>query len=389
MSDAPAPSARILVVDDNEMNRDMLARRLVRQGYEVDVAENGRRALERARAASYDLMLLDVMMPELDGKEVLAQWVKDPVLQRVPVVMISASDETETVVRCIELGADDYLPKPFNPVILRARVGASLEKKRLRDRERLHTEGLERELAIGREIQATFLPETIPQPAGWEIAAWFEPARQCAGDFYDTFLLPGGRVGLVIADVCDKGVGAALFMALFRSLVRSTAEHLGADTSSAEIAVRTVAVTNDYIARTHGSSNMFATLFFGIVETATGEMRYVNGGHEAPLLLAAGGGVTRSLPPSGPAVGMMPESRYAAEDVRIEPGEILFAYTDGVTDSRGADGFFGRERLLSILERPIASAAGLLDELNRALRQHCGDGEHYDDLTLLAARRRT
>src|ERR1041385_4534629 len=119
------------------MTREMLSRRLVRQGYVVDVAENGRRALERARAGAYELMLLDVMMPELDGRQVLAEWFQDPNLKNIPVVMISASDETETIARCIELGADDYLPKPFDPVILQARVGASLEKKRLRDRERL------------------------------------------------------------------------------------------------------------------------------------------------------------------------------------------------------------------------------------------------------------
>jgi len=385
LSKAAAP-ARILVVDDNEMNRDMLARRLVREGYEVDVAENGRRALERAAESSYDLMLLDVMMPELDGKEVLARWVKDPVLRNIPVVIISASDETETVVRCIELGADDYLPKPFNPVILKARVGASLDKKRLRDRERLHTESLEKELAIGRQIQATFLPSTLPQPAGWEIGARFEPARQCAGDFYDTFPLPAGRLGLVIADVCDKGVGAALFMALFRSLTRSTAEQLG-EAESAEMAQRTVCATNAYIARTHGTSNMFATLFLGILETATGELRYVNAGHEAPLLLAPGGGVAHKLEPSGPAVGLMPDSSFEVREARIDPGQILFAYTDGLTDARGEAEFFGAARLMAILERPSSTADSLLEGLCREVRDHTGAAEPYDDLTLLAARR--
>ncbi len=383
MSASESP-ARILVVDDNEMNRDMLARRLVRQGYAVDVAENGRRALERARAAKYDLMLLDVMMPELDGRQVLEQWMQDAELRRTPVVMISASDDTETVARCIELGADDYLPKPFNPVVLRARVGASLEKKRLRDRERLYAESLERELAIGRTIQATFLPERLPEPPGWEIAALFEPARQCAGDFYDAFLLPDGRIALAIADVCDKGVGAALFMALFRSLLRSTAE-ASADAASEEVVARAVVRTNDYIARTHGRSNMFATLFFGVAEPRTGRVLYVNGGHEAPLLLSASGAVSAELSPTGPAVGMLAESSYAVAAAAIAPGETLFAFTDGVTDAKGADGFFGRERMLARLAP--SSAAGLLEAVGGAVSEHVGDAERYDDLTMLAIRR--
>jgi serine phosphatase RsbU (regulator of sigma subunit) len=381
---ATEPPARILVVDDNEMNRDMLARRLVRQGYVVDMAENGRRALECARAAKYDLMLLDVMMPELDGRQVLEQWMQDAELRNTPVVMISASDETETVARCIELGADDYLPKPFNPVVLRARVGASLEKKRLRDRERLYAESLERELAIGRRIQATFLPERLPEPPGWEIAALFEPARQCAGDFYDAFLLPDGRIALAIADVCDKGVGAALFMALFRSLLRSTAE-AAAEAGSDEVVRRAVVRTNDYIARTHGRSNMFATLFFGVADAATGELRYVNGGHEAPLRIFASGGVAEELPPTGPAVGMLAESSYAVATAALAPGETLFAYTDGVTDAKGATGFFGRERMLSLIAP--APAAGLLDRIAGAVREHVGESDRYDDLTMLAVRR--
>src|SRR5206468_2350062 len=115
-----------------------------------------------------------------------------------------------------ELGAADYLPKPFNPVVLRARVAATLARKRLEDRERLHVRSLERELEIGREIQRDFLPDALPEAAGWEIAAVFQPARQVSGDFYDGFPTADGAIALVVADVCDKGVGAALYMALFR-----------------------------------------------------------------------------------------------------------------------------------------------------------------------------
>ena len=122
----------ILVVDDNEMNRDMLSRRLKRLGHITAVAEDGEKALVAVRENDFDLVLLDIMMPNLNGYDTLERIKSDPVTQHVPVIMISAVDDLESVVRCIELGAEDYLFKPFNPVLLKARVGASLEKKRLR-----------------------------------------------------------------------------------------------------------------------------------------------------------------------------------------------------------------------------------------------------------------
>jgi DNA-binding response OmpR family regulator len=120
----------ILVVDDNEMNRDMLSRRLQRQGYTTDVAENGERALEMIQQSRYDLVLLDVMMPKINGYEVLEQVKQDEALRHIPIIMISAVDDLDSVVKCIELGAEDYLFKPFNPVLLKARVGATIDKHR-------------------------------------------------------------------------------------------------------------------------------------------------------------------------------------------------------------------------------------------------------------------
>ncbi|MGH7817171.1 MAG: adenylate/guanylate cyclase domain-containing protein [Candidatus Binatia bacterium] len=134
-------SANVLVVDDTEMNRDMMCALLAADGHQTAVAENGRLALEAIRNNSYDLILLDVMMPEMNGYQVLEQLKSDPILRDIPVIVLSALDEIGSVVRCIELGAEDYLPKPFDPVLLRARIGACLEKKRLRDQEvRLRSE---------------------------------------------------------------------------------------------------------------------------------------------------------------------------------------------------------------------------------------------------------
>ena len=379
-----AEIGRVLVVDDVEANRDLLSRRLKQQGHAVSVAENGRRALEMVRAEPFDLVLLDIMMPEMDGYQVLSEMMSDPALKHIPVIMISAVTEIDSVVKCIELGATDYLPKPFNPVLLKARVSATLEKKRLRDKERLWAKSLERELEIGREIQKSFLPEELPQVAGWEIAALFRPARQVAGDFYDAFSLPSsGRIGLVIADVCDKGVGAALFMALFRSLLRATATGAASGPEPGTELLRTVRLTNDYIARTHGRSNMFATLFFGVLDPATGSLLYVNGGHEAPVHFGPGGTKSR-LSPTGPAVGMMPDMPFEVRETRLEAGEGLLAFTDGVTDARGASGLYGEGRLLALLGQPVASAAALLDAIEAGVLAHAAGAEQADDITLLA-----
>ena len=151
----------LLVVDDNEMNRDLLSRRLEREGHTVAVARDGRQALEMIQGNSFDLVLLDIMMPEMDGFQVLQHLKGDDDLRHIPVIMLSALDEIDSVVRCIELGAEDYLPKPFNPVLLRARIGASLDKKRLRDQEVLYLEQIEDEKRRSEGLLHVILPHEI------------------------------------------------------------------------------------------------------------------------------------------------------------------------------------------------------------------------------------
>ena len=384
-----APAGTILVVDDNEMNRDLLSRRLRRDGHTVVIAEHGRAALDELARAPFDLMLLDIMMPELTGYEVLEIVKKDPALCHIPVVMISAATEEDSIVRCLLLGADDHLPKPFNPAILRARVASSLAKKRLHDGEQRYAKSLERELEIGREIQLGFLPDALPSPAGWELCAHFRPARQVAGDFYDAFTLPEGRVALVLADVCGKGVGAALFMALFRSLIRALAEpQFAAAPSVAEGLRTTLRATNDYIARTHDRANMFATTFAAVLDPATGALDYVNAGHEPPVIVDAGGRVRARLAPTGPALGLLPELEFGVASERLHAGETLFAYTDGVVDARDPqDEPFGEDRLMALLQTDAAPAARLLERIDAALSAYIGTADQFDDVAMLATRR--
>jgi CheY-like chemotaxis protein len=169
----------ILVVDDNRLNRMMLARGLEQQGHSVGLAEDGRQALEMLRAASFDLMLLDIMMPEMDGYQVLEQVKADGRLRDVPVVVISAVDEMDSVVRCIEMGAEDYLPKPFDPVLLRARISAGLEKKRLRDQEVAYL----RNVALLTDAAAAVEGETFDPADLDEVAARGDALGQLARVF--------------------------------------------------------------------------------------------------------------------------------------------------------------------------------------------------------------
>jgi sigma-B regulation protein RsbU (phosphoserine phosphatase) len=270
---------------------------------------------------------------------------------------------------------------------------------------------LDNELEKGRQIQINFLPNQLLQMPGWETAAFFKPARQVAGDFYDVFQLPGGAIGFVIADVCDKGVGAALFMALFRSLIRIFSGQTALDglpltcsdtllDESSEIAgdvsidpthvtaLKAVQLTNNYIAINHGDLAMFATLFFGILDTDSGSLSYINGGHEPLLIVSSDGGVKEQLAATGPSVGIEPKINFKFQQSHMDPGDILLGYTDGVTEASASDGaFFTASSLMSILEKPASSAADLLDRIANSLQEHIGEADQFDDITLLAIRR--
>src|SRR6476660_1243856 len=182
MTDSTTPGPRILVVDDNDDNRYTLTLYLELEGYaDIQIAEDGKQAIARLDKESFDVVLLDVMMPKVDGYQVLS-WLKDQRrLHDLPVIMISALNEMSSVVRCIELGAVDFLLKPFNQVLLKARLGASLEKKRLRDQVNAHLFRLEEELETARNLQMSMLPQVFPQPARHgpvDVCGLVHPARE-------------------------------------------------------------------------------------------------------------------------------------------------------------------------------------------------------------------
>jgi len=385
----------ILIVDDEPFNVDYLEQELEELGYDTVAAADGVAALEQVAAVAPDVVLLDIMMPRMDGFEVLSRLRDDPDTRQLPVVIISAMDDMDSIVRGLEMGAEDYLPKPFDPVILQARLSSSIEKKQLRDKEQLYLQSLERELEIGRQIQAGFLPRHIPQPENWEIAAHFAAAREVAGDFYDAFTLPDrDRVGLIVGDVSDKGVGAALFMTLFRSLLRAALNpaSLGDSTGppgpdDAAFLQHSVQLTNNYIARMHGDTGMFATLFFGLLDPRSGSLRYINAGQE-PGIVANAGGIKNRLPATGPVVGILEGTEYAVADTVLAPGDMLLLFSDGVTDAENErHEFFSRGRLLEQFTPFPATAELLLQRVKERLAQHMGAMKQFDDITLLSVYR--
>lgn len=276
---------------------------------------------------------------------------------------------------------------------LAASMSVALENARLWEQEHLYRQALEREFEIGRKIQSGFLPESVPQPAGWQVAAMLRSAREVAGDFYDVFELPGGKLGLITADVCDKGLGAALFMTLFRSLLRAASNmdvymrsSLGGPRSAAERLKNAVLLTNNYIAQTHGHTGMFATVFFGILDPHTSILTYVNCGHLSPLLIAPHG-VKQVLRHTGPALGALLEAQYDILEVHIDHSDLLFIFTDGLSEAEDPGGqVFDMPSIYPLLASSD-SLPQILSRIHTQLEMHVQGADQFDDVTMLALRR--
>ncbi|MFE2096651.1 MULTISPECIES: PP2C family protein-serine/threonine phosphatase [unclassified Streptomyces] len=335
---------------------------------------------------------------------------------RQPTVVAFADHDLHLLGGHVQAGSD-YLVPPFHPELVRARLRNCHERaefSRTLEDVAAHAELLsyERELEIGREIQLGFLPDALPSPDGWEIDIRFRPARTVAGDFYDVFeLVNRRRLALVVADVCDKGVGAALFMALIRSLLRHTAEQSGLQNLIAadvlnestvwEEQTRAIPVvgatpllnavvgTNNYLTRNHIRQGYFATLFFGVLDPVTGNLVYINGGHNPPVLVSADGSEPVLLDPTGPAVGVIPDVTFSLGYAQISPGDTLFIYTDGVTEARSGTGrFFGNDLMLKQLTEAAVRGEELLDHMDGVLNEFVGPAEQSDDITMMAVHRR-
>lgn len=389
--DTNSVGPRLLVVDDNEDNRYTLMLLLENEGYQnITVASDGEEALELLRAHEFDLVLLDVMMPKVDGYQVLERLKAEGRLHNIPIIMVSALNHMDSVIRCIGLGAVDYLPKPFDPVLLKARIGASLENKRLRDVVKVHLARLEDELKSARQMQIGMVPATFPEPTTErpvEIFAMIEPAREIGGDLYDFYEAGDGKLCFIIGDVSGKGIPSALFMARTKNLIRLVTRLArsvdGRMLQPAEI----MTLVNQELCQDN-TEMMFVTLFFGILNLSSGEVRFTNAGHSHPYHLH-GTIVEAVMSHKGHPLGVRVNSKYETGSLALVAGDVLYLYTDGITEALDRNGqLFSENRLEAVLRNAAGSRpAETVNAVTEAVRQFVGEEPRADDITALAIRR--
>ncbi len=380
----------ILIVDDTPANLRLLSQMLAEQGFQARPVPDGALALAAVQAETPDLILLDIRMPEMSGYEVCERLKADARTADIPIIFISALDAVEDKVRAFTAGGVDYVTKPFRIEEVLARVQTHLSLRKLQKRLQDANRRMERELALAAKVQAGFMPRALPELSGWDMSVVLKPARETSGDFYDFYLLPDGRVGFVVADVVDKGVGAALFMALSWSLLRTHAAEYPGQPDLVFDAV------NRYILHETGVLQ-FVTVFCGILDPATGELLYANAGH-CPAYLFRGGDrhVVQELTVTGVALGLMEQASWEMELVHLAPGDLLLVYTDGITEAQDEQGQdYGNARLLASVracldaadaERPSAKQAQ--DAVMEDVLRFTVEAPQSDDIALAILARR-
>ena len=375
----------ILIVDDTPINLRLLGQMLVEHGYQVRPVPDGAMALDAVHAEPPDLILLDILMPGMDGYEVCEQLKAHTHTRDIPIIFISALDATEDKVKAFATGGVDYVTKPFQIEEVLARVETHLALRRLQKQLQDANRRMERELALAGQVQASFLPRALPGIPGWQLAVALNPARETSGDFYDVNLLPNGCLGLLVADVVDKGVGAALFMALSWSLIRTyAAEH----PMQPEAVLS--AVNHSILKET--SAHQFVTVFYGILDPVTGTLIYCNAGHCPPYLFRAQSWAElQKLGPTGAALGIFEDRPWVQGVVQLAPGDALVLYTDGVTEARkGPGSLFGDERLLRAVRTGLESrgtqepsAQDVVDAIMMEVGQFVSGAPQSDDIALM------
>ncbi len=379
------PQGNLLIVDDKPANLRLLAAMLVEQGYKVRSAINGPLALKATQVAPPDMILLDINMPEMNGYEVCERLKADESTRDIPIIFISALDEIQDKIKAFTVGGVDYITKPFQLEEVLARVETHLALQRLQKQLQDANQRFEKELALAAEIQASFLPGEIPDLPGWQLTATLIPARETSGDFYDLIPLPGGRWGLVVADVTDKGTGAALYMALSRTLIRTYAVEYDMQPELAlNVAHRRILEDTQ--------TKQFVTVFYGILDPSTGTLTYCNAGHNPPYLFCkSGDDAIKELENTGPPLGlrMFKDLPLEQRTVQLVPGDVLVLYSDGVTEAQDVQyELFDEERLMQVGQANLGrSAQEIQQTILEEVDKFVGDAPQADDITLMVLAR--
>ena len=374
---------KILMVDDEPDLEQLVRQRMrreIRSGqYAFLFAGDGVEALETlGEHSDIDLVLSDINMPRMDGLTLLEK-IPD-VDTDLRSVVISAYGDMKNIRAAMNRGAFDFVTKPIDFDDLRVTIDRGLRQLEMwRDaeasRDKLLT--LQSELDVANNMQQSILPTRFPRNEQYELYGSMAPARNVGGDFFDLIRLEQGRLGMAIADVSDKGIPAALFMMSSRTLLKGAA--LGSEDPGAVITV-----VNDQL-QDGNEANMFVTLFYAVYDPQTGLVRFANGGHNPPLIVHRDGSSTILPLTGGVALGVAPEFEFGTDEARLEPGEALVMYTDGVSEAENLESEeFGMDRLQEVFAgAALENARDANDAVFAAVREFAGDRSQSDDITCL------
>ena len=374
----------ILVVDDEPDLEVLLTqkfRRKIRKGeMKLIFAQNGVQALEKLKTHdNIDMVLSDINMPEMDGLTLLQQL--NDLHMDLRAVIVTAYGDMKNIRTAMNRGAFDFVTKPIDFDDLETTISKTLQhlqvmREALRSRDELVA--LRQELGVAAKMQESILPTDFPDDPRYDLHAWMTPAREVGGDFYDFFKLENDRLAMVVADVSGKGVPAALFMMVSRTLMKGTA--IGNSDPA-----KCMAEVNDLLAESNEES-MFVTVFYTSFDPASGLLEYANGGHNLPFVVKASGEVRKVESDSGLVLGVLPGFDFPGGSLELEPGDTFFLYTDGVTEAMNEDGDeFGDDALAKALgECAGASAEDVRRHVVKAVKKHAGGASQSDDITCLA-----
>ena len=383
-------TARILVVDDNEMNRDLLSRRLARTGYLVDTADGGTAGLEMILSGKYGLIMLDIMMPDIDGLTVLKRTRDFYSKAELPVIMATARDEGSDLAEALSLGANDYVTKPLDFKVVRARVESVLEYAQAVSELTRVNERMNRELEAAAQVQASLLPNTPVDIEGADFIWQYRPCEELAGDGLNVFKRDDEHVAMYVMDVSGHGVAAALLsVSVTHHLSRLIGNHESAErcefTGKNVISPAWLARNlNDLFPMSSVGGHYF-TLLYGVLNVKTRKFCFVSAGSPGPLVVHTDGSADVHDVPAVP-IGMFPDSEYEDTVIELQAGDRLYLHTDGLYEERNPETReqFGRDRM----QRELCATAGgpfvsSLDGLIQSITRWRGSDEFSDDIAVL------
>ncbi len=367
--------ARVLVVEDEPGIAMGLEDSLRLEGYQVEVVHNGANASRRALEETFDLVLLDVMLPGKNGFDVCRELRQSGF--EAPIIFLTAKTQEGDRIDGLDLGANDYVTKPFSPRELMARVRGLLRfvESNRQDRRRL-----EDEVEAASRVQQRLFPSSQPLVPGLDYSGLCRPASGVSGDYFDYFALPSGRLALLLADVCGKGMPAALVAASLHATVRAYAP-------TAERSCGSLLGEVNRILFATTSADRFVTIFYGVYDPSDSTLTYANAGHCPPFWLRPSASPKLLGALTLPA-GVAPEVPELQETIQLAAGDLLIAYSDGLTEACNLNGEeFGEERLLDLASTEGGRAAApLCSTILDTVKAFTNGGHQADDLTVLAAK---